>query len=181
MRSAHPLTATIAAVSLTYACASTRNAPPATSDPSEITYFRVPIQLAADSAIKIARYALGTINGAIREIPNKERVLVSTQYTREGASFHRNITIVASVHRKPVGAQADTTVLELSAWAVDQVEAVRTKTLSGRPIPRLQSNAPIGSVAQDRPYLITATKAPDDWRTMQDVLGAIVALSRPKP
>ena len=159
------------------ACASTSNTPPASSDPNEITYFRVPIQLPADSAIKIARYALGTINGAIREIPNKERVLVSTQYTREGATFHRSITIVASVHRKPVGAQADTTVVELSAWAVDQVEAVRTKTLSGRPIPRLQSNAPIGAVAQDRPYLITASKAPDDWRTMEEVLGAMVALS----
>ena len=142
----------------------------------------MPIHLPADSAIKIARYALGTINGAIKEIPTRERVLVSTQYTREGATFHRNITIVATVQRKPVGARADTTVVELSAWAVDQVEAKRTKTLSGRSIPRLESNAPIGSVAQDRPYLITANKAPDDWRTMQDVLGAIVALSpRPRP
>ena len=132
--------------------------------------------------MKLARFALGTINGTIREIPNRQRVLVSTQYTREGASFHRNITIVASVQRQPVGINADTTVVELSAWAVDQVEAVRTKTLSGRPIPRLQSNAPIGAVAQDKPYLITATKAPDDWRTMQDVLGALVALSpRPRP
>lgn len=132
--------------------------------------------------MKLARFALSTINGSIKETPSSRRVLVSTEYTREGATFHRQITIVAAVQRAPVGAQRDTTVVELSAWAVDQVEAKRTKTLSGRPIPRLESNAPIGSVAQDRPYLITESKAPDDWRTMQDVLSALVALApRPRP
>ena len=164
------------------ACASTPAPQQPVTTPDEITYFRVPIALPADSAVKLARFALGTINGTIKETPSRQRVLVSTQHTREGAAFHRQITIVAAVQRKPVGPAADTTVVELSAWAVDQVEAVRTKTLSGRPIPRLQSNAPIGSIAQDRPYLITATKSPDDWRTMEDVLGALVALSsRPRP
>ena len=143
----------------------------------------MPVGLPVDSTVKLARFALSTINGSInQERSNRDRVLVSAQYTREGSTFHRQVTIIAAVQKRPVGANSDTTVVELTAWAVDQVEAVRTKTLSGRPIGKLQTNAPIGSSPQDRAYLVTPSKSPEDWQTMQDVLGALVALSpRPRP
>lgn len=175
--------ATITAITLGSCASGPQPRQPVASNPEEITHFRVPVRLPADSTVKLTRFALSTINGSIaQERTNRDRVLVSTQYTREGATFHRQITIVAAVQRRPVGAQSDTTVVELSAWAVDQVEAVRTRTLSGRPIPRLSSNAPIGSSPQDRPYLVTETRSPEDWRTMQDVLRALVAVApRPRP
>lgn len=178
MRSHSLFTATITAIALG-ACAPGQQPQQPAAAPDEITHFRVPVHLSVDSTVKLARFALSTINGSInQERTDKQRILVTTQYTREGATFHTQVTIVAAVQKRQVGASSDTTVVELTAWALDHADAVRTKTLSGRPIPRLSSNAPIGSSQQDRPYLVTQSRLPEEWRKMEEVLVALVAISR---
>lgn len=133
-----------------------------------------------DSTLKLARLAIGIINGSHIEKPQRDKILISTKYERERDKGITQITIFASVYRKPSEVDSGATIVELQAWAVDLVDEVRTKTLSGRPIPRLQSNAPIGESTQHVPYLVTRSKTPLDWPRLEEVLAALVALS-PKP
>ena len=167
----------VVALLLTSACA-TKPAPQPAAAPDEITHFRVPVRASLDSTLKLARLAIGVVNGSHLEKPERDKVLISTRYERERDKGITQVTIFASVIRKPSAADSGATIVELQAWAVDLIDEVRTKTLSGRSIPRLQSNAPIGESAQHVPYLVTPSKMPLDWPRLEEVLAAFVALTR---
>ncbi len=170
----------VVALLLTSACA-TRPAPQPVAAPSEITHFRVPVNAPLDSTLKLARLAIGVVNGSHQEKPERDKVLISTRYERERDKGITQVTIFASVHRKPSAADSGATIVELQAWAVDLLDEVRTKTLSGRSIPRLQTNAPIGESAQHVPYLVTPSKMPLDWPRLEEVLAALVTISPKRP
>ena len=173
--------ALVVALLLTSACA-TKPSPQPVVAPDEITHFRVPVKASLDSTLKLARLAIGVVNGSHLEKPERDKVLISTRYERERDKGITQVTIFASVIKKPSPADSGATIVELQAWAVDLIDEVRTKTLSGRNIPRLQSNAPIGESAQHVPYLVTPSKMPLDWPRLEEVLAALVALTRkPSP
>lgn len=136
----------------------------------------MPVRASFDSTLRLARVAIGIVNGSHEERPQRDRVLISTRYERERDKGITQVAIFATVHRKSSAADSGATIVELQAWAVDLLDQVRTRTLSGRRIPSLQSNAPIGESAQHEPYLVTPSRTPLDWPRLEEVLHALVAI-----
>ena len=137
----------------------------------------MPVRASLDSTLKLARLAIGVVNGSHQEKPQRDKVLISTRYERERDKGITQITIIAAVHRKPSASDSGAIIVELQAWAVDLIDEVRTKTLSGRRIPTLQSNAPIGESVQNVPYLVTPSRMPLDWPRLEEVLTALVTIA----
>ena len=165
-------------MALAGACASSPVVNPTQAAPDEITHFRVPVKASLDSTLKLTRQAISIVNGSHQEKPQRDKVLISTQYESERDKGITQITIIASGQKKPSAPESGATIVELQAWAVDLLDQVRTKTLSGRPIPRLQSNAPIGESVQHVPYLVTRSKLPQEWPRLEEVLAALVTMSQ---
>lgn len=139
-----------------------------------------------DSAVKLARLALAEVNGAIQP-PRVQRdvVILSTRVTRERKNGgHTEVTYIAAVDRKPARLDPMTTMVELSAWAID-VEPTRTGlTAPGRnprDLPTLSTTSPTTvASAQQQPYRITRSDT-EHWTKLEDVLNALIDVSTKKP
>lgn len=132
--------------------------------------------------MKLARLALLEANGAIQPARlQRDIIVVSTQYTRERRNGgHTQITIIAAVERKPARLEPLTTMVELSAWAMD-VQPGTTSLAGprgGRDLPTLTTTPSPMSVtsAQQQPYRITRSDT-EHWNVLEEVLNALVDIS----
>jgi hypothetical protein len=136
--------------------------------------------------VKLARYALGEVNGAIQQSKvQRDVIILSTRYTRERKNGgHTEVTIIAAVDRKPARLEPMTTMVELSAWAID-VEPSRTGLASTgrspRDLPTLSTTSPTTvSSSQQQPYRITRDDT-EHWNKLEDVLNTLIDVSTRKP
>jgi hypothetical protein len=175
--------ARFAALLLAAACAS-QGKP--TTKVEEAPFFRVPVAASPDSAVKLARFALGEVKGAIQPAKvQREVIILSTQYTRERKNGgHTQITIIAAVDRKPSRLEPVATMVELSAWGIDveptSTRLVGTSNPSARDLPTLTTTSPrTMSSSQQQPYRITRSDSPH-WTALEDVLNALIDISTKK-
>lgn len=162
------------------ACASA----PTKAKVEEAPFFRLPIAASADSAVKLVRFALGEVNGAIQPARiQRDVIVISTQYTRQRHNGgHTQITIFGAIDRKPARLDPLTTMVELSAWGMDeQPSSTRMAMVPGSRLPTLQTTSPTTvASAQYQPYRITRGDTLY-WSQLEDVLNALIDLSTKKP
>ena len=141
--------------------------------------FRVPVQASPDSAVKLARYALGAIRGAIQpQQIQREVLLVSTQYTRQQRNMrYVQITIIAAIDRKMTEGAVPATMVELSAWAIDLPPQETALAGPRGSLPTLTTTTPYTvSSSQLQPYRITRKDA-EDWASLEEVLNSLMDLT----
>jgi hypothetical protein len=127
------------------------------------------VAAAPDSAVKLAKYAMGAIDGTI-SLPRVRPKLttVSTHYVRNRrGGGHTEVAVMAAISTEP---RDSVTLVELSAWALDmQQEQTYAQRRSRTPATPLSQNAP----ALKTPRAITVADT-SDWRALSDVLDAFV-------
>ena len=121
-----------------------------------------------DSAVKLARFALGSIDGTI-QIPQVRPTFtrVSTHYTRNRhGGGTRQVAIILAVDRKMSDSVNVVTLVELSGWALDLAQQQSASARrAGVPATPLSTNAP----ALRQPRLLTQRDTSD--------YGAVVAIA----
>ena len=166
------------------ACASAPKASP-TAKVEEAPFFRLPVAASADSALKLVRFALGEVNGAIQPARvQRDVIVISTQYTRQRHNGgHTQVTIFAAVDRKPARLEPLTTMVELSAWGMDEQPSVTSLAgpRGGRDLPTVTTTSPMSvTSSQQQPYRITRRDSLH-WNQLEEVLNALIDVSTKKP
>ena len=111
----------------------------------------------------------------------RELLIISTQYTRERKNGgHTQVTLIAAIDRKPARVDPVTTMVELSAWAID-IEPEVTQLVgprTGRDLPTLTTTSPLTmGTAQRQPYRVTRKENPLEWGQLEEVLNAFIDLT----
>lgn len=138
------------------------------------TYFVFAVPALPDSALKLAKFALGTIDGSIGLPQIKPRITtVSTHYTRPRyGGGQREVAIIAAVDRVAESSVPPTTLVELAAFALDMAQAQTAAQRAARvPNTALSSNAP----ALRRPVPVSQRDTVD-WRSFEAVIEALVSV-----
>lgn len=136
--------------------------------------------------MKLARYALGEVGGAIQQARvQRDVVVIATRYTRERKNGgHTEVTIFAAVDRKPARLEPIATMVELSAWAIDVLPTRTGLSAPGRnprDLPTLTTTSPMTvSSSQEQPYRITRGDTLH-WNKLEDVLNSLIDISTKKP
>jgi hypothetical protein len=144
---------------------------PVTTDPmpEADAVFMLGIAATPDSAVRLAKFALGIVDG-VDELPHtrKEGIVVARRYAhaRKGGGQTDVAVIVIVQHRTPE--TADTTRIQLSAWALD--------TRADLPIPQRRVSPaaatfqrPPVAMRPNQPRRVTAADS-TDWGMLQLVL-----------
>lgn len=154
------------------ACSTAAN-PPEQAEPEQPPYYRLAVRAGADSAVKLAQFALASIRGQ----PQTPRiqgplVIVGSRYHRDRRNGgHTEITMIVAIDRT---ARDSITQLELSAWALE-VQPERTALApTPRGLPTLTTTSPMTvSSSQQQPYPVTREDK-EHWRALMDVLEALI-------
>jgi hypothetical protein len=121
-----------------------------------------------DSALKVVRFALGTIDGSI-QLPQIRPKLttISTHYTRNRrGGGHTQVAVMVAIDRRPLASESPATAIELSAWALDLAQpTTASQRRSGMPQTPVSTNAP----ALRRPRAVTPNDT-SEFRVLLTVL-----------
>jgi hypothetical protein len=144
---------------------------PTLAPESTVVVFMLGVIAPRDSAVKLARFAMGIVDG-VDELPQtrKEGVVVARRYTqsRRGGG-HTDVAIIAIVQR-PERVATETTFVQLSAWALE--------TRADLPMLAPRRRASPASAAADRPQVAMRPNQPRritpsdtvNWAMLQLVL-----------
>ncbi len=136
--------------------------------------YTLALPAAPDSALKLARFALGAIDG-LQQLPQirPKMTIISTHYVRNRrGGGQTEVAVMVAVDRQPADTVRVTTVVELRAWALDMAQQQTAgQRRSGVPQTALSTNAP----ALRRPRGITPADTAD-WRSLTSVLEAFEKL-----
>ena len=159
-----------ATISLLAVAAGCHHATTGTVTPSvpEVSSVTVAVFALPDSTIKLAKFAMGTIDGVVQvqQIRNSG-VAVSTHYTRSRRGGGQlEIAIVAALSRQVADSMRPVTIVELSGWVVETREAL---VLPQRRGSSLTGQRPPVAMAANRPRPITASDT-TDWQNLGLVL-----------
>jgi hypothetical protein len=146
--------------------------------PDDAPFLRVAVPVSQDSALKLARFALGTVNGMLQpRRVQRDHIVVSTRYLRTlHSGAQTEVSLIVAIERKRKGPDTSGTMLELSAWAIDVQPDHGVLAMTGSGRGTRVSSAPMRqavSSAQLQPYRLTR-KDVADWRALEEVLYAIL-------
>lgn len=140
----------------------------------EPAVYTLALPAAPDSALKLAKFALGAIDG-LQQLPQirPKMTIVSTHYVRNRrGGGQTEVAVMVAVDRLPVDTVPVRTVVELRAWALDMAQQQTAgQRRSGFPSTALSTNAP----ALRRPRGITPADTLD-WQSLTFVLEAFEKL-----
>jgi hypothetical protein len=142
--------------------------------PDQATYYVFAVPALPDSALKLAKFALGTIDGTISLPQIKPKfTTISTHYTRpRHGGGQREVAIIAAVDRVPVDGPTPATFVELAAYALDMAQAQTAgQRRAGVPNTAVSSNAP----ALRRPIPLSQRDTVD-WRSFEAVIEALMSV-----
>ena len=137
------------------------------------TFYVFAIPALPDSALKLAEFALGAIDGTIGLPQIKPKfTTLSTHYTRpRHGGGQREVAIMAAVDRVAESTTPPSTLVELAAFTLDFAQAQSPGQRAARvPNTALSSNAP----ALKRPVPLSQRDSVD-WRSFQVVIDALVS------
>lgn len=141
----------------------------------------VSVPTSPDSAVKLARFAMGHVKGAIQPTRvQRNHTLVMTQYTRAlHSGAQTQVSLIAAVARKPSATEPLSTTVEFSAWAVEVQPDMSRLTMSGVGRGTTVSSAPRvqgASSAQLQPYRLTRKDAAD-WAMLEEIMYALLDMT----
>jgi hypothetical protein len=146
---------------------------PATAPRPAPAVFLLEISVQPDSAVKLAKFALGAIDGTL-QLPQirSARTSLSTHYSRpRRGGGQTDVAVIAVINRSVHDTLAPVTAIEVGAWALDMAQQQSSsQRRSGFPATALSTNAP----ALRRPRAITVADT-IDFRTLEYVIEAFEA------
>ncbi len=173
LRSEPGITRRAACVALFVAAACGATTRAGSSGRPEPAVFLFDVAAHPDSALKLAKFALGAVDGTV-QLPQvrPEMTSVSTHYTRSRrGGGQTQVAIMVAIARRVADTLAPVTQLEVSAWALDMAQqppsGQRRGGFSGT---ALSNNAP----ALRRPRAITPQDTVD-FRALEHVVEAFEA------
>lgn len=155
-----------------FACSSATAGPRGSARP-EPAVFRLDVAGQPDSALKLAKFALGAIDGTV-QLPQVRSSMtsVATHYTRSRrGGGQTQVAVIVAVDRHVADSLAPITQVEVSAWALDLAhQATAGQRRSGFPSTALSTNAP----AQRQPRAITPADTAD-FRALEYVVESLIS------
>jgi hypothetical protein len=149
------------------ALGSCAHAPPAAAPPAPINV-RLAVAAHPDSAVKLAKFAIGAIDGSV-QLPKvlPTMTTVSTHYTRDGRRGRpTQIAVIAAVSRTVSDILSPVTIVQLSAWALETPEPLNWQPRRGMPV------TPVTTGAASRPPRAITVADTSDWKLLEIVVEA---------
>ena len=163
----------VIAVTAIASCGGGAPEPQTQPDPAVRTYFLLQVAMKPDSAVELAKFALGSIEGTVNLPQIRPKVItVSNHYLRDRhGGGQRQVAVIAAIDRTVTDAAAPVTTIEVAAWAVDMAEQVKQRRFGPQPpATALSTNAP----ATKQPRQVTPRDT-TDWQLLEAVVGSFVS------
>lgn len=154
-------------------CAGNTPAPDVPADPSVRPYFLLALAAKPDSAVELAKFALGSVEGRVSLPQTRPKVItVSNHYVRDRrGGGQREVAVIAAIDRQIADSTAPVTTIEVAAWAIEMAEQTKQRRFGPQPpATALSTNAP----ATRQPRQITPRDT-TDWQILELVVASLVS------
>lgn len=156
---------------------------PVRAPESDSAVFTLGITATADSAVRLAKFAIAIVDG-VDELPRarKEGIVIARRYTRpRKGGGQTDVAVIAIVHQ-PSRDSTETTLIQLSAWALDtRADLPQPQQRRVHPAAAVTAQRPPVAMRPNQPRRVTASDS-TDWGMLQLVLAEFARKgARPLP